>query len=192
MICRHNNILILIAVILFNGCGIYSFKGSLPPNIKTIYISPVINSSSEYALSNMLNEQINEQLVKKNILKIEEFYNSDSKLDISIQLVEDIPNSYTSNINSYEVIEQWKLNARVSITWLDNLNNNTILDKVFTEWAMYDNSGLDISSDGIDNDSDGLIDAEDSDEYGPSRQAALRIIANNTVDRIIEELISNW
>ena len=92
MICRHNNILILIAVILFNGCGIYSFKGSLPPNIKTIYISPVINSSSEYALSNMLNEQINEQLVKKNILKIEEFYNSDSKLDISIQLVEDIPN----------------------------------------------------------------------------------------------------
>jgi hypothetical protein len=192
MICRHNNILVLLAIILLNSCGIYSFKGSLPPNIKTIYISPVINSTSEYALTNMLNEKINEQLVRKNILKIDEFYNSDSKLNIGIELVEDVPNSYTSDINSYEVIEQWKLNVKISIVWLDNLNSSTILDKVFTEWAMYDNSGLDISSDGIDNDSDGLVDAEDSDEYGPSRQAALRIISNNATDRIIQELISNW
>ena len=57
---------------------------------------------------------------------------------------------------------------------------------------MYDNSGLDIGSDGIDNDADGLVDAEDSDEYGSSREAALRIVANSITNRIIEELISNW
>ena len=192
MIYNHRNILIIIVAIFINSCGIYSFKGSLPANIKTIYISPIINSTSEYALSNILNKEISEHLMKKNILKITEFYTSDSKLDIIIDSVEDIPSSYLSNINSYEVIKQWKLNIKISMTWINNSTSDVILEKKITEWAMYDNSGLDISADGIDNDSDGLIDLEDSDEYGSSREAALRIVANHITNRIIEELVSTW
>ena len=192
MIYRFKNLFIFIVIIFISGCSIYSFKGSLPANVDTIYISPIINTTSEYMLSNMLNEKINEQLIRKNILKVTEFYSSDSKLDVAIKLVEDVPSSYLSNINSYEVIKQWKLNVRINIIWLNNYENDIILDKDFTEWAMYDNSGLDIGSDGIDNDADGLVDAEDSDEYGSSREAALRIVANSITNRIIEELISNW
>ena len=192
MICKYKNIFIILITIVINSCGIYSFKGSLPPNVKTIYVSPVINSTSEYALSNILNEEINERLMKKNILKISEFYDSDSKLDITINAAEDIPSSYLSNINSYEVVEQWKINVQINIIWINNSTNDTILEKKFTEWAMYDNSGLDISADGIDNDADGLVDLEDSDEYGSSREAALRIVADLITDRIIEELISTW
>ena len=192
MIYRFKNLFIFIVIIFINGCSIYSFKGSLPANVDTIYISPIINTTSEYMLSNMLNEKINEQLIRKNILKVTEFYSSDSKLDVAIKLVEDVPSSYLSNINSYEVIKQWKLNVRINIIWLNNYENDIIIDKDFTEWAMYDNSGLDIGSDGIDNDADGLVDAEDSDEYGSSREAALRIVANSITNRIIEELISNW
>ena len=44
----------------------------------------------------------------------------------------------------------------------------------------------------FDNDADGLIDTEDSDEYGSSREAALRIVADHIINRIIEELISTW
>ena len=192
MICKYKNIFIILITIVINSCGIYSFKGSLPPNVKTIYVSPVINSTSEYALSNILNEEINERLMKKNILKISEFYDSDSKLDITINAAEDIPSSYLSNINSYEVVEQWKINVQINIIWINNSTNDTILEKKFTEWAMYDSSGLDISADGIDNDADGLVDLEDSDEYGSSREAALRIVADLITDRIIEELISTW
>ena len=192
MIYRHKTISILIIAISFFSCGIYSFKGSLPPNVKTVYIPSVINSTSEYRLSNMLNERINKDLIKKNILGISEFYNSDSKLDIVINSVNDTPSSYSSNIDNYEVVKQWKLNVQVHITWHNNHESNIILDKTISEWAMYDNSGLDISSDGIDNDADGLVDTEDSDEYGPSREAALRIVAENITNRIIEELISNW
>ena len=192
MTCNHRNIFIIIITIFINSCGIYSFKGSLPANIETIYLSPVLNSTSEYALSNILNEQLNEQLMRKNILKITEFYTSDSKLDIMINSVEDVPTSYLSNINSYEVIKQWKLNVKINIIWTDNSKSEAILEKSFTEWAMYDNSGLDISADGIDNDADGLVDLEDSDEYGSSREAALRIVADHIINRIIEELISTW
>ena len=140
----------------------------------------------------MLNERINKDLIKKNILGFSEFYNSDSKLDIAINSVNDTPSSYSSNIDNYEVVKQWKLNVQVHIIWHNNHESNIILDKIISEWAMYDNSGLDISSDNIDNDSDGLIDLEDSDEYGSSREAALRITADKITARIMDELISNW
>jgi len=192
MIYKHKTISILVVAILFFSCSIYSFKGSLPPNVKTVYIPPIINSTSEYRLSNMLNDKINEELIKKNILGIAEFYNSDSKLDITINSVHDSPSSYTSNIDNYEVIKQWKLNIQIHVTWHNNHENSIILDKTILEWAMYDNSGLDIGIDNIDNDSDGLIDSEDSDEYGSSREAALRITADKITERIMDELISNW
>ena len=65
-------------------------------------------------------------------------------------------------------------------------------DKELSEWAMYNNSGIDVGMDNIDNDLDGLIDSEDSDEYGSSREAALRIASNKISDRIIDEWTSTW
>ena len=66
------------------------------------------------------------------------------------------------------------------------------MDRYIEEWALYNNSGIDINADGIDNDSDGLIDGNDSDEYGSAREAALRITSQKIINRIINELISNW
>ena len=78
------------------------------------------------------------------------------------------------------------------MSWYDIKSSQIILDKKIQEWALYDNSGLDVSIDGIDNDSDGLIDSQDSDEYGTSREAALRITSDKLINRILNELISNW
>ena len=94
--------------------------------------------------------------------------------------------------DSYEIVEQWKLKIKIKISWKDIYNDNLILDKELSEWAMYSNSGVDIGLDNIDNDLDGLIDSEDSDEYGSSREAALRIVSNKISDRIIDELTSTW
>ena len=82
--------------------------------------------------------------------------------------------------------------VKVKINWYDINNNSVIVDKNVEEWALYDNSGIDVSVDGIDNDYDGLIDSQDSDEYGTAREAALRIASKKIIDRIINELISNW
>ena len=73
----------------------------------------------------------------------------------------------------------------------DLINNKELFKKNINEWATY-SLGIDIGKDSLDNDLDGLIDSEDSDEYGSSREAALRIVADNITNRIIEELISNW
>ena len=55
-----------------------------------------------------------------------------------------------------------------------------------------DNCPEEFNPNQIDNDSDGLIDSEDSDEYGTSREAALRITSDKLINRILNELISNW
>ena len=97
-----------------------------------------------------------------------------------------------TNENIYETVQQRKLVVKVNINWNNIKNYSVIIDKSIEEWALYNNSGVDVSADGIDNDSDGLIDSNDSDEYGSAREAALRITSQKIINRIINELISNW
>ena len=183
---------ILLSLFFVNSCGNYSFKGSLPEGVSSISLSPIINNTSEYILTNLLNDNLNTELENQNILDVVDVYNSDTSFELIIESVQDNSNIYTSNENLYETVQQWKLVVRVKINWYDINNNSVIIDKSIEEWALYDNSGIDISADGIDNDSDGLIDNNDSDEYGSAREAALRITSQKIIDRIINELISNW
>ena len=164
----------------------------MPENIGSIYLSQINNTTSEYMVSNFLNETIRDRLISQNLLDIVDEYNADSHLNIIVKAVDDIPNIYNVNDDSYEIVEQWKLKIKIKISWKDIYNDNLILDKEFSEWAMYSNSGVDIGLDNIDNDLDGLIDSEDSDEYGSSREAALRIVSNKISNRIIDELTSTW
>ena len=60
-----------------------------------------------------------------------------------------------------------------------------------SEWGIYGDS-IDISNDGIDNDGDGFIDSEDSDEVGAPRDAAKLIAINKIADRISTKIISTW
>ena len=186
------SIILLLLLLFIHSCGSYSFKGSLPDGVNSIAISPIINNTSEYALTNLLNDNLNKELINQNILDIVDIYNSDTSLELTVLSVKDNSNIYITNENSYETVQQWKLSVRVRINWYNMNNNLVIIDKDIEEWALYNNSGIDVSADGIDNDSDGLIDGNDSDEYGSAREAALRITSQKIINRIINELISNW
>ena len=188
----YKNRYIFYLILLLNGCGLYSFKGSTPTGISSICLIPITNNTSDFTLSNLINEKLYDELLNKNVYNVSDIYNSDSSLEIEINSVEDNSNIYSASDDSYEVVKQWKLQVTVKMSWYDIKSSQIILDKKIQEWALYDNSGLDVSIDGIDNDSDGLIDSEDSDEYGTSREAALRIASDKLINRILNELISNW
>tara|TARA_Y100000994_G_scaffold135111_1_gene110634 strand:+ start:1252 stop:1827 length:576 start_codon:yes stop_codon:yes gene_type:complete len=191
MACRKY--IILIFLIWFSSCISYSFKGSLPSGVDSVAISQIINNTSEYPLTNLLNDNLNRELLNQNILDIVDIYTADTSLNIIIESVKDDSNIYTSsNDNLYETVQQWKLTVKVKVNWYNINDNSIILDRYIEEWALYNNSGIDINADGIDNDSDGLIDGNDSDEYGSAREAALRITSQKIINRIINELISNW
>jgi len=181
----------IIFILLFSNCSFYSFKGSLPAHIKTIVISPVINSTYEYNISTLLEDKITNMMMLENVLDIVVYEDADSKLDINIKSLSDKPNIFSIDDSGYEVVNEWKIIIQVELIWYDLVNNKDLINKTISEWSIY-NLGLDIGSDLLDNDLDGLIDAEDSDEYGTPKEGAMRIAIDKVSRRIINEITSTW
>ena len=182
----------IIILIFATSCGFYSFKGSMPAHIKSVVISPIINETFEYTASTVLNDKFTNLMLLENILEIVSYENADSKLDIIVKSISDKPNIFTiDNDSGYEVVNEWKIIIQVQVIWYDLINNVDIINKTITEWSTY-NLGVNIGDDLLDNDLDGLIDSEDSDEYGTPKEGSMRIAIDKTAKRIINELTSTW
>tara|TARA_Y100000590_G_scaffold182562_1_gene208042 strand:- start:614 stop:1180 length:567 start_codon:yes stop_codon:yes gene_type:complete len=185
-------ILLSIIIMFFYSCSYYSFKGSLPAHINSIVISPIINDTYEYNVSTLLDEKFSNMLLIENILDVTSYEEADSKLDISIKSISDKPNVFSIDTDSgYEIVNERKILIKVEMKWVDLINNTDIINKTISEWSIY-NLGLDIGNDLLDNDLDGLIDSEDSDEFGTPKEGAMRIAVDKVSRRIINELTSTW
>ena len=126
------------------------------------------------------------------VIDITSFENADSKLDIKIKSIVDKPNVFSiDNATGYEIVNERKVSIQVEIKWVDLANNLEIVYKTISEWSIY-NLGLDIGNDLLDNDFDGLIDSEDSDEIGVPRDAAKLIATNKIVEKILIRITSIW
>ena len=168
-------------------------RGSLPAHINSISLAPVVNESAEFAVAEILNDELNELMVNENILDIVSPEQSDSHLEAVIISVTDKPYTVTlsSDLNMEEV-EEWKLTIKVSITWYDVKRDEVLLEKKMSSWGSY-LPGVDINTDGIDNDGDNLIDSEeDSDEIGSPRESALSISVRRLTEDIVNEITNTW
>ena len=188
----YRKLIIICLVFFVSNCSFYSFKGSIPAHINSVVISPIINTTSEYTVSTLLDEKFTSMMLLENILDIVKYENADSKLDITIKSISDKPNIFTiDNDSGYEIVNEWKVMIQVHIRWYDLINDLDVINKSITEWSTY-NLGINIGNDQIDNDLDGLIDSEDSDEYGTPKEGAMRIAIDKVSKRIINELTSTW
>tara|TARA_Y100000768_G_scaffold211513_1_gene159341 strand:- start:2278 stop:2856 length:579 start_codon:yes stop_codon:yes gene_type:complete len=188
-----NNFFILFLPLILSSCTYYSFKGSLPANIDNISISPILNESTEYVVSDILDEEIYNILLKENVLKLVGIDNAKSKLDITIKSVTDKYYTYSLGDVQYEIVDEWKISVKAKVEWYDLLEDKVIFSKEMTSFGIYStNSGNDISVDGIDNDQDGLTDNEDNDEFGPPRESALKIASKKLSENIIANITSTW
>ena len=177
-------------LLIINSCSFYSLKGTIPSHIKNIYIQPILNKSSDQDISDLIDDKLNDLLISQNILEIVDYDSADSKIEIIILNVSDIP--YTlSQGGTFEKVDEWKFSVKIRVKWSDYKKGDIIFDLNLNEWGIYGDS-LDISNDGIDNDGDGLIDSEDSDEYGTPKEGAMRIAIDKISKRIINELTSTW
>lgn len=177
---------------VFSNCSYYSFKGSIPAHIQNVVIPPIINQTSEYTVATILNEKFLDLMLLENILDIVSYENADSKLDIIVKSISDKPNVFSPDNNTgYEVVNEWKVMIQINMVWYDLINNKDIINKSITEWSTY-SLEADIGNDLIDNDLDGLIDSEDSDEYGTPKEGAMRIAIDKVSKRIINEITSTW
>ena len=68
------------------------------------------NESSEYLVSELLNEKILSLFLLENILDVVSYENADSKIDIIIKSISDKPSVYSIDKNSeYEFVNEWKI-----------------------------------------------------------------------------------
>ena len=182
----------IIVVLVFPACMFYSFKGSLPAHIHSISLAPVVNESTEFSVAEILNNELNELMVRENVLDLVTPGQSDSQLEVVIISVMDKP--YTVSLSSelgMEEVEEWRLTISTKVTWYDIKRDEILLEKMMSSWGIYA-PGVDISTDNLDNDGDSLIDSEDSDEVGSPRESAMSISARRLTEDIVSEITNTW
>ena len=70
MISRLNRIIIIFLLLILGGCSFYSFKGSIPAHIKSVYIAPIDNITMESSVSDIIKFELEQSFITENVLKL--------------------------------------------------------------------------------------------------------------------------
>ncbi len=176
-----------ISIFMLVGCSYYSMAGSIPANIKNVYIPLMENDTAEFEISENLTSKITQEIAIQNILKITDNSNSDSTILGVITSATDGPFTFDSN----EQVDEYRFSISLKILWVDNENEKNLIEKTFTGFGNYSINN-DPSSDGIDNDNDGILDENDDDEFGDSRELAINIAINKIASDVVNSILSTW
>ena len=176
-----------ISIFLIVGCGYYSMAGSIPANINNVYIPLIENDTAEFEISENLTSKITQEIAIQNILKITDNSNSDSTILGVITSATDGPFTFDRN----EQVDEYRFSISLKILWVDNENEKNLIEKTFTGFGNYSINN-DPSSDGIDNDNDGILDENDDDEFGDSRELAINIAINKIASDVVNSILSTW
>ena len=161
--------------------------GSIPANINNVYIPLIENDTAEFEISENLTSKITQEIAIQNILKITDDSNSDSTILGVITSATDGPFTFDSN----EQVDEYRFSISLKILWVDNENEKNLIEKTFTGFGNYSINN-DPSSDGIDNDNDGILDENDDDEFGDSRELAINIAINKIASDVVNSILSTW
>ena len=176
-----------ISIFMLVGCSYYSMAGSIPANINNVYIPLIENDTAEFEISENLTSKITQEIAIQNILKITDNSNSDSTILGVITSATDGPFTFDSN----EQVDEYRFSISLKILWVDNENEKNLIEKTFTGFGNYSINN-DPSSDGIDNDNDGILDENDDDEFGDSRELAINIAINKIASDVVNSILSTW
>ena len=184
---RLKKIISIASIFLLVGCSYYSMAGSIPANIKNVNIPLIENDTAEFEISENLTSKIIQEIAIQNILRITDDSNSDSTILGVITNVSDGPFSFDSN----EQVDEYRFSLSLKVAWIDNENEKNLIEKTFTGFGNYSINN-DPSSDGIDNDNDGILDENDDDEFGDSRELAINIAINKIASDVVNSILSTW
>ena len=187
MIKKSHMIWWIFLSLLCLDCGYYSLAGSIPPHIRSISIPLLDNQTAEFGISEGITDNLLEKFTDENVLRVVDVDNSDSILRGSIVQAEDLPYTYSKE----EVVGEYRFTVAIDIEWIDVANDEVLLEKRFKGWGAYGIGG-DISSDEIDNDGDGLIDDEDTDEIGDARTFATKVAVGKIAQDILNDILTTW
>ena len=176
-----------LSIFMLVGCSYYSMAGSIPANINNVFIPLIENDTAEFEIAENLTSKITQEIAIQNILKITDDSNSDSTILGVITSATDGPFTFDGN----EQVDEYRFSISLKILWVDNENEKNLIEKTFTGFGNYSINN-DRSSDGIDNDNDGILDENDDDEFGDSRELAINIAINKIASDVVNSILSTW
>ncbi|MBL7052625.1 MAG: hypothetical protein ISS00_02635 [Candidatus Marinimicrobia bacterium] len=119
------------------SCGIYTFRGSIPPHIRTAEIRTFENQTAEFGIEDRFIEVIDSILVSENLLKIVDS-DGDSIFEGTIQSIIDKPQEYDVGEN----VETYRISMKISASWFDTKNNKMLAEKDLNRFADYPSDSL--------------------------------------------------
>lgn len=158
----------IILVSLLLSCS-YSFTGSsVPPHIKTVYVSVFQDrtNSGEFNLGDRVTKQLIQKFLDDNSLTVSSLNNANAVISGTITTLTDSP----SAISAKEQVSSRRITMAIQVVYKDVVKKQTVFDKSFSDFTEYIVSG-DINS---------------------ARKKAIDDTINKITENILLGVVSNW
>ncbi len=152
---------------MFASCGIYSFKGSLPPHIKSIAIPDFEDRTAEFELGAIVTEQVRNGFIKEKILDLVVIDKSHSVLYCTIKSINDKPAVF-SETETGESVDEYRVTIQIETEWKDLVKDKEIFKKTISGFSEYDPNSME------------------------ERQVAIEKAIEKITEDIIEQILSDW
>ncbi|MFA7709527.1 MAG: LptE family protein [Candidatus Neomarinimicrobiota bacterium] len=124
-----------------NACWLYSFKGTLPPDIKNIAIPIFEDRTAEFDIQQIVTDKIRLGFIKENLLKLVEEEGAHSVLYGTILSIDDKPLVYTESASTGEAVTEYRVTIKIELEWYDKVNDRSVFKKQFIGYSEYDPTG---------------------------------------------------
>lgn len=161
-------LIVIVAITMFESCS-YSFSGaSVPPHLKTIYITVFQDrsGSGEFNLGDRVTRQLTQKFIDDNTLMVSDRTNANAVLDGSITSLTDAP----STISGGEKVSSRRVTLNVQIIYKDLVKKQTIFERSFSNYGDYTVGG----------------------EITNARKAAIETAIDKITEDILLGVVSNW
>ncbi len=165
MICKHLKYGLLVLVIVVTSSCMYSFKGSLPPHIRSIAIPLFENRTAEYGVNETVTDLLTQQFLQEGVLQLDDENTADSVLEGAVVRISDSPNPY----NEAEQVIDYRVTIGLQIQWYDQVQDQVRLEEPVSAWGVYDAQG-----------------------GTPTREDGIQEAIEKIADDIINSITANW
>ncbi|NQV14162.1 hypothetical protein HQ531_01795, partial [bacterium] len=124
---------ILPALLVLAGCGIYSFKGSIPDHLTDIELVTFKNLTTEFAVESDIEKALTERMLNEQLLPLSAKELPDSHIEGKINSISDVPYSF----DELENILEYRLEFRGEVIWYDRVRDSELFKKNYTVFGTY-------------------------------------------------------
>jgi outer membrane lipopolysaccharide assembly protein LptE/RlpB len=132
---------------ILSNCGYYSFKGTIPPHLKSIAIPIFVDRSGYPGVQNKVSDAVTQAFIADNTFKLVDESRADIILNGTIQSVD----QKVAAVKPGETVAEYQMVVSVKVVCEDINQSKKMYEKVFREYGtMSSNAGQDEKDQAID------------------------------------------